>query len=170
MKRKSPHSWRLLNWLPSKASLDYLNTSLDAIKNCTLAVVGLSTFLFFLFPPFQAFVRDKIRQESAWFWVGTWDQSRLKFRADKNHYLKFYLAEGDFDEDTGLIRTGTVLLSVGETSLGRSGPGPKNVAKVVVFKGQCVQVLESSSREVAGHQGGIDKSVWIRALPNACGG
>jgi hypothetical protein len=157
---------------PPKESLDYFNVVLDTTKNFALTVFGTSTFLFFLFPSFQVFVRDKIMNESIWFYVGSWNPADLKFRTDKRqeHFLKFNLADGDYDSQTGAIREGTVLLSAGESSLGRTGPNPRSVAKVVIFKNQCIKVLESSSHDIPGHSGTTDKSIWVRALPNACNG
>ena len=168
MTKGHPSKGRFQVQFPKKDSLDYANVILDTIKNIALTIFGTSTFLFFLFPSFQTLVRDKIKNESSWFWVGSWDPAGLRFRIEKDHPLKFYLTSDDYDNHTGAIRQGTVLILTGEISLGRTQPNTKGVARVAILKNQCIQVLESSSHDIPGHSGVADKSIWVRALPSAC--
>jgi hypothetical protein len=98
-----------------------------------------------------------------------WDSAGLKFRIDNNdHLLKFCLTSDDYDDQSGAIRQGTVLILTGQSSLGRTQPNPKGVARVAILKNQCINVLESSSHDISGHSGVADKSIWVRALPYAC--
>lgn len=158
-------------WLQKSAqalgALDTISRIIDCSKNIFIVMVGISSLAFFLFPSFQDLVRDKIKQESAWFYVGTWDQSRKQFRSDREHLVKFYFTNYDYNS-LGLINNGTVLLGLGLASLGRTGPSPEYSAKTLVAKNQCIRVLESARHEGRGHSGTEDKSIWVRALPNAC--
>jgi hypothetical protein len=168
MKNDHSNKRRFRIQFPSKDALDYFNVILNAVKNGGLIFVGASAFFFFLCPSVQIFVRDKIKKESLWFYVGSWNPVTRKFRDDKDHNLNFYFTKHDYDDRTGAINQGAVLLEIGETSLGRTGSSTEHAAKIAISKKECIHVLENSSRDDSVHSGISDKIIWVRALPNAC--
>lgn len=145
-----------------KSRIEIFNDAANAIKNLIILTLGLSIIAFFILPSFEVFVKDKLLHQDYCFYVGAWDSSSKKFTE-----VLYDLKEADYDEESGQIKVGNVLLATATEIIGRTDFGTNaGLRKYVGKSGDCLLVLESRGLNIPGNEN--KSAIWVRALPNAC--
>jgi len=148
----------------NKEYINYVNSVFDFIKNLGIIIAIIYSLLFFIFPKFEIFIRDKILTESAYFYIGKWNIINKSYEKDMQYSLNI-TNESDYDKDTGLIKKSNVLITDSDMAIGRTEYGTKNgIRKLILNKYDCIYILESKALPIDE----INNAIWVRALPKPC--
>ena len=155
--------------------MEKFNNIIETIKNLAILTIGLLTVAYWYSYDFEVRFKEKVLNNSYWFYVGIWTPSGVYI---DNQY-QIHMA--DHDPDTGHLINGNVVRSEAETIVGRTEAGiSAGKVRYVGEKNDCLHVLESndialkanknSSKPVKNECGNDGCSaIWVRAVPKMCG-